>query len=205
MPGLPQGLAWSNEVSEVMLFLVTMCVAPWLLRQGQHIRVDILLQAIRSGQLVIEHACGECHGGGSNPASPVWLAGVTDTFQVFDVGPFRTRPRNLTPDNFARIAALRGEYETGPFTFGAQAKYVGERWTNLVNDEATPSYTVVDLDGRMDLDFINEPANVVFVGGLMEYPTYAGIQSADGFIAALDAVLAGRNAFERRRVRLGWP
>ena len=52
--------------------------------------------------------------------------------------------------------ALRGEYETGPFTFGAQAKYVGERWTNLVNDEATPSYTVVDLDGRMDLDFINE-------------------------------------------------
>src|SRR5690606_6038262 len=56
-------------------------------------------QIARGRQLVIEHACGECHGGGSNPASPVWLAGVTDTFQVFDVGPFRTRPRNLTPDN----------------------------------------------------------------------------------------------------------
>ncbi|HZY16031.1 MAG TPA: TRAP transporter small permease subunit [Ramlibacter sp.] len=46
VPGLPQGLSWSNEVSEVMLFLVTMCVAPWLLRQGQHIRVDIVLQAL---------------------------------------------------------------------------------------------------------------------------------------------------------------
>ena len=46
VPGLPRGLAWSNEVSEVMLFLTTMCVAPWLLRQGQHIRVDILLQAL---------------------------------------------------------------------------------------------------------------------------------------------------------------
>ncbi len=46
VPGLPQGLAWSNEVSEAMLYLITMCVAPWLLRQGQHIRVDILLQAI---------------------------------------------------------------------------------------------------------------------------------------------------------------
>jgi TRAP-type transport system small permease protein len=46
VPGLPRGLAWSNEVSELMLYLTTVLVAPWLLRQGQHIRVDILLQAI---------------------------------------------------------------------------------------------------------------------------------------------------------------
>jgi TRAP-type transport system small permease protein len=46
VPGLPRGLAWSNEVSELMLYLVTMFVAPWLLRQGQHIRVDIVLQAL---------------------------------------------------------------------------------------------------------------------------------------------------------------
>ena len=46
LPGLPRGLAWSNEVSEGMLYLLTLCVAPWLLRQGQHIRVDIVLRAI---------------------------------------------------------------------------------------------------------------------------------------------------------------
>jgi TRAP-type transport system small permease protein len=46
VPGLPRGLAWSNEVSELMLYLLTMCLAPWLLRQGQHIRVDIVLQAL---------------------------------------------------------------------------------------------------------------------------------------------------------------
>jgi TRAP-type C4-dicarboxylate transport system permease small subunit len=46
VPGLPRGLAWSNEVSELMLYLITLCVAPWLLRQGQHIRVDIVLRAI---------------------------------------------------------------------------------------------------------------------------------------------------------------
>ena len=46
MPRLPRGLAWSNEISELMLYLITMCVAPWLLRQGQHIRIDILLQAL---------------------------------------------------------------------------------------------------------------------------------------------------------------
>jgi TRAP-type C4-dicarboxylate transport system permease small subunit len=46
VPGLPRGLAWSNEISELLLYLITLCVAPWLLRQGQHIRVDIVLRAI---------------------------------------------------------------------------------------------------------------------------------------------------------------
>jgi TRAP-type C4-dicarboxylate transport system permease small subunit len=45
VPGL-RGLAWSNEVSEGMLYLITLLTAPWLLRRGQHIRVDILLRAI---------------------------------------------------------------------------------------------------------------------------------------------------------------
>ena len=49
VPGLPRGLAWSNEVSELMLYLLTMCVAPWLLRRGQHIRVDIVLRVIPRG------------------------------------------------------------------------------------------------------------------------------------------------------------
>jgi TRAP-type C4-dicarboxylate transport system permease small subunit len=44
-PGLA-GLAWSNEISEAMLFLVTLLTAPWLLRRGQHIRVDIVLRAV---------------------------------------------------------------------------------------------------------------------------------------------------------------
>jgi TRAP-type C4-dicarboxylate transport system permease small subunit len=46
VPGLPRGVAWSNEVSELMLYLTTALVAPWLLRQGQHIRVDVLLTAL---------------------------------------------------------------------------------------------------------------------------------------------------------------
>ena len=45
VPGV-YGIAWANEVSEAMLYLVTMLTAPWLLRQGQHIRVDIVLRAI---------------------------------------------------------------------------------------------------------------------------------------------------------------
>lgn len=45
LPGMV-GLEWSNEISEGMLYLITMLTAPWLLRQGQHIRVDIVLRAV---------------------------------------------------------------------------------------------------------------------------------------------------------------
>jgi TRAP-type C4-dicarboxylate transport system permease small subunit len=45
LPGV-QGLPWSNELSETGLYLITMLAAPWLLRQGQHIRVDIVLRAL---------------------------------------------------------------------------------------------------------------------------------------------------------------
>ncbi len=41
-----RGLGWSNDLTEAMLYLITMCAAPWLLRRGQHIRVDIVLRVI---------------------------------------------------------------------------------------------------------------------------------------------------------------
>ena len=41
-----RGVEWSNEASEASLYLITMLAAPWLLRRGRHIRVDILLRAI---------------------------------------------------------------------------------------------------------------------------------------------------------------
>lgn len=41
-----RGLGWANDVTEAGLYLITMLAAPWLLRRGQHIRVDILLRAI---------------------------------------------------------------------------------------------------------------------------------------------------------------
>ena len=45
IPGV-QGLPWSNELTENMLYLITVMAAPWLLRQGQHIRVDIVLRVL---------------------------------------------------------------------------------------------------------------------------------------------------------------
>lgn len=59
-------------------------------------------------KLVIQHGCGDCHGGIDNPEAPMFLIGfranTDDTlFTLFRVptpgGVFWTRPRNLTPDN----------------------------------------------------------------------------------------------------------
>lgn len=64
-------------------------------------------RVLRGRQVVVEHACGDCHGGFANPEADGWLAGVTAPAQVFPVGPciedpeapcFMMRPRNLTPD-----------------------------------------------------------------------------------------------------------
>ena len=45
VPGM-LGVPWANEITEYALYLITMLTAPWLLRQGLHIRVDVLLRAV---------------------------------------------------------------------------------------------------------------------------------------------------------------
>ena len=40
---LRSGFAWANEVTEYALYLTTLLTAPWLLRRGQHVRVDMAL------------------------------------------------------------------------------------------------------------------------------------------------------------------
>jgi len=46
IPGVPRGFPASNDISEYALYFCTLLGAPWLLRAGQHIRVDIVLRAI---------------------------------------------------------------------------------------------------------------------------------------------------------------
>ena len=54
LPGMPRGIAWSNEISELLLYAMTLFAAPWLLREGRHIRVDIVLRVLPRG---IAYAC----------------------------------------------------------------------------------------------------------------------------------------------------
>ena len=39
-------VAWANEMSEYILYATTFLAAPWLLRMGKHVRLDLVLRAL---------------------------------------------------------------------------------------------------------------------------------------------------------------
>jgi mono/diheme cytochrome c family protein len=55
-------------------------------------------QVQRGRALVVNHACGDCHGASDNPAGDGWLVGARTPADTFQFGPFILRARNLTPD-----------------------------------------------------------------------------------------------------------
>ena len=40
------GFPWANEISEYALYVITLLTAPWLLRRGQHVRIDMALALV---------------------------------------------------------------------------------------------------------------------------------------------------------------
>lgn len=56
------GIAWSNEVSEYALYLITLLTAPWLLRRGQHVRLDIVLTVLPARLAWLMEAIGDVLG-----------------------------------------------------------------------------------------------------------------------------------------------
>jgi len=78
--------------------------------------------------LILSHACGDCHGGGNNPGASGWLAGMTAPDQEFSIGPcattpgaqpcFKTRPRNLTPDNTTGLGRFTERQVFNALRFG---------------------------------------------------------------------------------------
>jgi TRAP-type transport system small permease protein len=56
------GFAWANEVSEYALYLMTLLTAPWLLRRGQHVRLDIILTLVPPRVAWLMEALGDVLG-----------------------------------------------------------------------------------------------------------------------------------------------
>jgi mono/diheme cytochrome c family protein len=70
--------------------------------------------------VVISHACGGCHGGGdANPGAFGWLDGMrAREIGEFQVGPFKTRAKNLTPDNTTGIGRFSERQLFNALRFG---------------------------------------------------------------------------------------
>ena len=56
------GFSWANEVSEYALYLITLLTAPWLLRRGQHVRIDLVLTLVPQRVAWLMEAAGDVVG-----------------------------------------------------------------------------------------------------------------------------------------------
>ena len=56
------GFVWANEVSEYALYLITLLTAPWLLRRGQHVRLDLVLTLVPARVAWLMEAIGDVLG-----------------------------------------------------------------------------------------------------------------------------------------------
>ena len=56
------GFPWANEVSEYALYGMTLLTAPWLLRRGQHVRIDLLLSVVPTRVAWLMEAAGDVIG-----------------------------------------------------------------------------------------------------------------------------------------------
>jgi TRAP-type C4-dicarboxylate transport system permease small subunit len=56
------GFPWANEVSEYALYGMTLLTAPWLLRRGQHVRIDLVLSMVPGRVAWLMEAAGDVIG-----------------------------------------------------------------------------------------------------------------------------------------------
>lgn len=127
-------------------------------------------QVLRGRQLVMEHVCGLCHGGGQ-PDRDGWLAGLRGAPTTvapytieFPIGPvpFRTRPRNLTPDNTTGIGRFSERQIFNALRFGLRP---GE----------TPDVEITSTTPGQG----NFPANPKYLAPPMPWPEWRHMSDAE--------------------------
>ena len=132
-----------------------------------------LEQVKRGRQLMLDHDCGGCHGGGPDPAAKGYLAGMTRPDEEFFIGActiatptaqpcFRTRPRNLTPDNATGLGRFTERQIFNALRFGLRP---GE----------TPDVTITSTTPGQG----NFPENPRYLAPPMPWPGWRHMSDAD--------------------------
>lgn len=129
-------------------------------------------QILHGRILTISHACGDCHGGGSNPAETGWLDGVRTPIQEFKIGPcavtpgaqpcFTTRPKNITPDNTTGIGKYSERQIFNALRFG-------------LRPEETPDVVITSTTPGQG----NFPANPRYLAPPMPWPAWRHMPDQD--------------------------
>ena len=119
-------------------------------------------QVVRGRALVMKKDCAGCHGGGPNPAAKGYLAGITTPDQEFAIGPFKTRPRNQTPDNTTGLGRFTERQIFNALRFGLRP---GE----------TPDVVITSTVAGQG----NHPANPRYLAVPMPWPSWRHMPDAD--------------------------
>ena len=83
---LRTGFAWANEITEYALYIITLLTAPWLLRRGQHVRIDMALVLVPPRVAWVLEAAADILGFAASLAL-VWYGAVM-TVQSARLGAF---------------------------------------------------------------------------------------------------------------------
>lgn len=128
--GFNRPLAWVDEISEYALLWMTFLGTSWVLRQGGHVRVDILMQFLSPAAL---RRCGLVSAGSGILASLVLVVfGTKATWTALIRGSFKSTGLDLPTWIVLVIIPLSGllllarfsrmfvEYRRGERDFGAE-------------------------------------------------------------------------------------
>jgi len=131
--GFNRPLTWVVEVSEYALLWMTFLGTSWVLRQGGHVRVDILLQFLSPAAL---RSCGLISSGCGILASLVLVVfGASATWTAMARGSFKSTGIDIPtwivlvviPTGglllLLRFLRMFGDYYTGSRDFGAEPSH----------------------------------------------------------------------------------
>ena len=127
---------------------------------------------LRGRQVVLQHDCGGCHGGSSNPAAQGFLAGLTDPSQLFTVGAcavdpgkqpcFVMRARNLTPHDATGLGKFSERQIFNALRYG-------------LRPSSTPGVEITSSTPGMG----NFPADPDYLGLGMPWPEWRHMSDSD--------------------------
>jgi mono/diheme cytochrome c family protein len=110
-------------------------------------------QVLRGRGLVASSGCVGCHGGAVQPYQDGWLTGSRPGLHptdVFQIGPFKTYPRNLTPDNVTGLGRFSERQIFNSLRYGLRPGETADvvitsTTPGVGNHPASPKYLAVPM------------------------------------------------------------
>jgi hypothetical protein len=144
---------------------------------------------LRGRALVLDHGCGDCHQGLSDPSRKEWLGGITSPTQEFVLGPcfqdpkapcFHGRPKNISPDK-----------ETGIGRWTDQQLFNALRYG--LKPEETPDVKITSMTPGVG----NFPKEPKYLGPFMPWTSWRNMSDED-LLSIIAYLRHGREAGEQQ-------